>query len=247
MHPLDDIILPPVIDDDLADIPEIALLGGQEGGVPPMGIHEWILEDTENIRWKEGVQAYLASITFADAMLGHLLDALEQSGRAENTIIVLWSDQGWHLGEKSRWRKTTLWRETTRVPFIVVAPGVTQPGSRSATTVSLMDLYPTLVELAGMDVPDHVEGVSLVPILKNPSTPSERRAVSTNGFKNHAVSGEQYRYLRYSDGSEELYDILSDPHEWKNLAADPAMAATKAELAEWLPTHNEPDVGKNRE
>jgi len=247
MHPLDDIILPPVIDDDLADIPEIAFRGGQEGGVPPMGIHDWILEDTENIRWKEGVQAYLASISFADAMLGHLLDALEQSGRAENTIIVLWSDHGWHLGEKSRWRKATLWRESTRVPFIVVAPGVTQPGSRSATTVSLMDLYPTLVELAGMDVPDHVEGVSLVPILRNSSTPSERRAVSTNGFKNHAVSGERYRYLRYSDGSEELYDILLDPHEWKNLAADPAMAATKAELAEWLPTHNEPDVGKNRD
>ena len=110
-----------------------------------------------------------------------------------------------------------------------------------------MDLYPTLVELAGMDVPDHAEGVSLVPILKNPLTPSERRAVSTHGFASHAVSGEQYRYLRYSDGSEELYDILSDPHEWKNLAADPAMAATKAELAEWLPTHNEPDVGRNRD
>ncbi len=147
----------------------------------------------------------------------------------------------------SDWRKATLWRESTRVPLIVVAPGVTHPGSRSATTVSLMDLYPTLVELAGMDVPDHVEGVSLVPILRNPSTPSERRAVSTNGFENHAVSGEQYRYLRYSDGSEELYDILSDSHEWKNLAADPAMAAIKAELAEWLPTHNEPDVGRTRD
>jgi arylsulfatase A-like enzyme len=247
MHPLEDIVLPPVDEHDLDDIPEYPLQGGFTGDLPPRGLHQWIVEDAEKDRWRQGVQAYLASISFADAMLGHLLDALEQSGRAKNTIIVLWSDHGWHLGEKARWRKETLWRESTRVPVIVVAPGVTLAGSRSATPVSLMDLYPTIVELADMKVPPHVEGTSLVPILKDPATSSGRAVVSTHGFGNHAVSGDQYRYIRYSDGSEELYDINSDPHEWKNLAGDPAHATTKERLAQWLPKHDEPSVGENRE
>ena len=247
MHPLEDIVLPDVIEDDLDDIPEFPLQDGYESDLPPRGIRDWIVEDTENIRWKQGVQAYLASISFADAMLGHLLDALEQSGRASSTIIVLWSDHGWHLGEKARWRKQTLWRESTRVPLIVVAPGVTKAGSRTNTPVSLMDLYPTIVELAGMEVPAHVEGTTLLPILKDPAIPSGRAVVSTHGFRNHAVSGDRYRYIRYSDGSEELYDIESDPNEWRNLASDPSHRAGKEELAQWLPKHDEPGVGDNRQ
>ena len=176
-------------------------------------------------------------------MLGQLLDTLEQSGRAYNTIIILWSDHGWHLGEKARWRKHTLWRDSTHVPLIVVAPGVTQPGSRSDVPVSLMDLYPTLTELAGLETPTHVEGDSLVPLLKNPRAPWERDAVVTTfGYRNHAVTGHRYRYITYSDGSEELYDIQTDPNEWTNRADDPALEHVKAELAAWLPEHNEPDA-----
>ena len=153
---------------------------------------------------------------------------------------MLWSDHGFHLGEKGRWRKTTLWRESTRVPLIVVAPGVTQPGTKTDSVVSLLDLYRTLVELAGLDMPAHPEGVSLVPLLEDPDVAWDHAAISTNAFGGHAVSTDQYRYIRYSDGSEELYDIASDPHEWRNLAGDPAFANVKTDVAEWLPTHDEP-------
>ena len=240
MHPLEDIVLPTVLDNDLDDIPELPLAGGRRGNFAPMVIHDWIVADETHGRWREGVRAYLASISFADAMLGHLLDALEQSGRASNTIIMLWSDHGWHLGEKARWRKQTLWRESTRVPLIVVAPGVTQAGSVSAATVSLMDLYPTLIELAGLDMPAHPEGISLVPLLEDPTTDWNHAAISTNGFRNHAVSTDRYRYIRYSDGTEELYDVAADPNEWHNLAGDPALASAQEELAGWLPKHDEP-------
>lgn len=239
LYPLDTVELPPVLENDLDDISEIARRQGTNFG-SPMEVHQWALEAGV---WKDGVQAYLASISFADAMLGHVLDALEQSGRAAETIIVMWSDHGFHLGEKARWRKQTLWRESTRVPLIVVAPGVTQPGSRSNAPVSLLDLYSTLTELAGLPTPNHVEGLSLLPLLEDPAAILERAGVVTTfGYRNHAVSSERYRYIVYSDGSEELYDLESDPHEWTNRAADPALSAVKAELMDWLPRHNEPDA-----
>ncbi len=247
MHPLEEIMLPEILENDLDDIPEAPQSGARDANLSPMGIHDWVIGDETGDRWRQGVQAYLASISFADAMVGHVLDALDQSGRADNTIIVLWSDHGWHLGEKARWRKQTLWRESTRVPLIVVAPGVTQAGSETAETVSLMDLYPTLVELAGLEMPAHLEGISLVPLLENPARAWDRPAVSTNGFRNHAVSTNRYRYLRYADGSEELYDLQTDPNEWHNLAGDPQFSSVQAELAEWLPEHDEPvDISANR-
>ncbi len=240
LHPLDDIRLPATIENDVDDISEIAQVQGRTGDMWPMELHKWVLEAGA---WKEGVRAYLASISFADEMLGQLLVTLEQSGRANNTIIVLWSDHGWHLGEKARWRKHTLWHDSTHVPLIVVAPGITQPGSRSDVPVSLMDLYPTLTELAGLETPGHVEGDSLVRLLKDPQAPWERDAVVTTfGYRNHAVTGNRYRYITYSDGSEELYDIQTDPNEWTNRADDPALEHVKAELAAWLPEHNEPDA-----
>ncbi len=239
-HPLADIDLPPTLEGDLDDISEIAQLQGTGGNMPAVGFHEWALEAG---KWEEAVQAYLASISFADAMLGRVLDALDQSGRADETIIVLWSDHGWHLGEKGRWRKMTLWRESTRVPLIIVAPGLTQAASRSAVPVSLMDLYPTLTELAGLETPAHVEGESLVPLLRDPQASLAREAVvTTAGYRNHAVTSDRYRYIVYADGSEELYDIETDPNEWRNRADDPALSQVKARLAEWLPGHDEPDA-----
>jgi len=243
LFPVDEIELPRVIDNDLDDIPEIAVKqGGITANMPPMGLHKWVLEVGV---WKEGVRAYLASVAFADAMLGRLLDALDQSGRAEQTIIVLWSDHGWHLGEKERWRKQTLWSESTRVPLIIVAPGVSHAGTSTNAPVSLMDLYPTLIELAGLDTPHPLEGVSLVPLLKQPDAPWNRAVISTNGFRNHAVTNERYRYIRYSDGSEELYDLASDPNEWTNLAGLPALSTVQRELATWLPQHDEPNAAVN--
>ena len=229
MHPLDQIELPATNPNDLDDVP------GAERNARDQAAHQWVLE-TDN--WKQGVQAYLASISFADAMAGKLLDALEASGRADKTIVVLFSDHGWHLGEKGQWRKQSLWEESTRVPLIVVAPGVTTAGSRSAEPVSLLDLYPTLAELSGLDAPDHLQGHSLLPLLKKPDAEWPHVAVTTYNFNNHAVRTRHHRYIRYSDGGEELYDHREDPQEWHNLASSPDQDALKKRLAALLPKVN---------
>ncbi len=243
LYPLEEIQLPPAIADDLDDVSEAAKSRrGPPGRISPYDLHKWVLEDETMNRWREGVQAYLASISFADSMLGLILDAIEQSGRSGNTIIVLWSDHGFHLGEKRRWRKGSLWGESHRIPFIIAAPSTTIPGSVSNSPVTTLDIYSTLAELAEMEVPSHVQGTSLVPILKDPSKLPNRAVVSTSAFKTHVVSGERFRYLVYPDGSEELYDIEADPHEWRNLASDPAYAEHKTKLSQWLPKQNAPQV-----
>ena len=244
LYPLEEIQLPPVIADDLDDVSEAAKSGKRPPSrISPYDLHKWVLEDETMNRWREGVQAYLASISFSDTMLGLVLDALEQSGRSDNTIIVLWSDHGFHLGEKGRWRKASLWSESHRIPFIIAAPGITTPGSVSNSPVSTLDIYSTLAELTEMEAPTHVQGTSLVPILKDPSKRPNRAAVSTSAFKTHVVSGQRFRYLVYPDGSEELYDIEADPHEWRNLASDPAYAEYKTKLSHWLPKQNAPQIG----
>jgi arylsulfatase A-like enzyme len=175
--------------------------------------------------------------------------ALDRSGRADRTIVVLWGDHGFHLGEKARWRKMTLWEESTRVPLVVVAPGLTTPGSTSAEAVSLMDIYPTLTDLAGLATPSHIEGQSLEPLLRDPAAVRDEPAVTTYGYGNHAVRDERYRYIRYRDGSEELYDHASDPNEWTNLAGDHGYDQVKSSLARWLPAVNvesPPPPGRGR-
>ncbi len=239
-HPLSEIVLPPTLDNDLEDVPAIAHRVRNLDGVEN---HKWVLEAG---RWKEGVQAYLASTSFADAMVGQLLHALDRSGRAEDTIIVLWSDHGFHLGEKQRWRKWTLWQRTTHVPLIVIAPGVTSPGSRTNKPVSLLDVYPTLTELAGVATPQHVEGTSLVPLIRNPDASWDHAALTNNGYREHSVRGERYRYTRHADDSEELYDVQSDPNEWHNLAGDPELTSVKQRLSRWLPEVNAPSVTPGR-
>ncbi|QXD26167.1 sulfatase [Opitutia bacterium ISCC 51] len=247
LYPLESIQLPEVLEGDLDDVSPVATSrGGPAGRTSSFALHDWVLEDKSLKRWKEGVQGYLASISFADTMLGLILDALDESGRADDTIIVLWSDHGFHLGEKGRWRKGSLWGESHRVPFIVVAPGVTTPGSTSHSPVSTMDLYATLTELTGLKAPDHVQGTSLVPLLKDPNKRPDRAVVSSSAFRTHVVSGERFRYLSYPDGSEEFYDIENDPHEWHNLASDSGYAGHKTRLAKWLPKKNAPQIGGAR-
>ena len=242
MHPLEDMILPVVPENDLDDLPDLPLnseVFERKAFLPPREIHQWTIDAN---KWSEGVQAYLASTSFADAMVGRVIEALDQSGRADNTIIILWSDHGWHLGEKHRWRKTTLWEESTRVPFIVVAPGVTTPGTRSSRTVSLIDIFPTVAELVRLQPPSYLEGSSLVPLLRNPDAIWDKPAISTLGFGNHAVRTEDFRYIRYSDGSEELYDHKLDPNEWINLANDSSYIDVIDELSEMIPELNTPDI-----
>ena len=233
-YPLDKIVRPKVKDDDLSDVPAV---GRQIA--KPNGDHRKILASDN---WEKAVQGYLASITFADACVVRLLDALDKSDYGRNTIIVMWGDHGWHLGEKQHWRKFALWEEATRVPLMIVAPGHTKPGQRCSRTVSLMDVYPTLVELCGLSPKRELEGTSLVPLLDDPMRTWDRPAVTTHGRNNHAVRSERWRYIRYHDGTEELYDHNRDPMEWTNLADRTEHAAVKKKLAAWLPKTNAPDA-----
>ena len=186
------------------------------------------------------VRAYTACIRHADALIGRLLDALDAGAYAQNTIVVFWSDHGYHFGEKHHFAKNTLWERSSRVPLAIVAPGVTRPQTVSTRPVSLLNLYPTLLDLCGLPPRAALEGVSLRPLLEDPKREWARPAVMTFGRGNHAVRSERYRYIRYADGSEELYDHARDPGEWTNLAADPAYAAVIERHARLLPDGNAP-------
>ncbi|MDQ3439205.1 MAG: sulfatase [Planctomycetota bacterium] len=233
--PLESIQLPPVIENDLADVPPAGVKMAK-----PNGDHARMLETG---RWKEAVRGYLAAIAYTDMNVGRLLDALDASPHKDNTIIVFWGDHGWHLGEKQHWRKFALWEEATRVPLIWVAPGLTTPDAPCERSVDLMSIYPTLMDLCGLPTPAHVEGKSIRPLLKDSKSAWDTPSVTTFLFNNHAVRDDGWRYIRYADGSEELYDHAADPLEHTNLAAKPEHAARKQELAKSIPTKNAPDVG----
>lgn len=234
--PLDTIQLPPGYrEDDLADLPP----SGKRRG--PNRYFEHIRSQGQ---WKQGIQGYLASIYFADAMLGRVLDALENGPHAGNTIVALWSDHGWHLGEKEHWQKFTGWRAATRVPLILCVPKGcseslpegTRAGVRSDQPVSLLSLFPTLCELAG--VPEHIgnDGPSLVPLLEEEASNWPHVSLTFLGERGSlAVSGRRWRYIHYKNGDEELYDIAEDPYEWVNRAGDPAAAEKKEELKAFVP------------
>jgi len=238
LFPLETIQLPPYRRDDLADIPAAGVKMAKPGGD-----HAQFVRDGN---WKNAIQSYLAAIAYTDMNVGRLLDALEKSPDRDNTIVVFWGDHGWSFGEKDHWRKFALWEEPTRAPFIVVAPGVTTPGGTCTRPIDAMCMYPTLCELAGLPIPKHVEGTSILPLLRDPQATWGRPAISTHGYKNHTVRSERWRYIRYADGSEELYDEQADPYEWTNLAGKPELAATKAELAKWLPAHDAPHRGAGK-
>lgn len=199
--------LPLVKEDDLNDVAE----------KKPMPTKEYLTIKKYG-KEKEALQAYLASINYADACIGHLLDALDKSKYRDNTIVVLWGDHGWHLGEKLRYKKFTLWDRAIRTSLLIKVPGMTPAGSRSGRTVSLLDLYPTLIDLCGLPPNEKNEGNSIVPLLKNPTTEWLHPALTQMGKDRNSLRNERWRYLRYEDGGEELYDHQNDPNEWTNLA-----------------------------
>lgn len=225
LYPLDEILLPRVGENDLDDLPAegLAFAKARRGDLETI---------QKSDKWKHAVRAYLASITCADALLGRVLDALDKSPHSKNTIVVLWSDHGWHLGEKKHWHKSTLWEEATRVPFIISAPGL--PPGLCDHPVSLLDIYPTLIDLAGLSELNSHDGVSLKPLLQDPTTQWNRPAVIEYQRGNAAVRSSRYRYIRYRSGSEELYDHKTDPNEWRNLKASPDHLAVKKEHAGWI-------------
>ena len=184
----------------------------------------------------------MASISFTDACLGRVLDAFDKCPYKDNTILVLWADHGWHLGEKLHWRKFTLWEEATRNPLMFVVPGLTKPGGRCSRPVNLLDIYPTLVALCGLKPNKALEGVSLVGLLKDPDAKWDRPTLTTFGRGNHSIRSEHWRYTRYRDNTDELYDHRKDPWEWTNLAGEPKYDAIKAEHAKWMPTVNAADI-----
>jgi arylsulfatase A-like enzyme len=234
LFPLETIQLPPHREDDLADVPP--------AGVKMAGPDRDHADIVKSGRWKEAVQAYLATIAFFDAQLGRLLDGWEKSPQRDNTVICLWSDHGWSLGEKSHWRKFALWEEPTRTVFIWKAPGVTPAGIACDRPVDYASVYPTLCSLTGLPKPAHLEGHDITPLLKNPKAAWEHPALTTWGLKNHAIRTEGWRYIRYADGSEELYNEQTDPLEYTNLAKDPKYSGTKQELSKWLPKTDAKDL-----
>jgi arylsulfatase A-like enzyme len=189
-------------------------------------------------QWNRGIHAYLASVRFADAQLGRVMEALHNSDIARDTIVVLSSDHGWHFGSKQTWRKFSLWEESTRTPLMICAPGVTTPGTRCDEMVSLLDIYPTLVELAGLSVPPNLDGQSLVPQLVNPAAVRTDPVMTTRSPEKHSLRFRRWRLSRYEEGAMELYDHNADPNEWTNLAGDPDYADMIDELSVHFPTES---------
>jgi arylsulfatase A-like enzyme len=226
-----EIDLPAFKKDDLDDVPAIVKELIVSRHSPD---HDWFVK-TDN--WRLAVQSYLACIRFTDEQVGRLLDALDASPHGKNTIVVLYSDHGFCLGEKDHWAKQALWERATRVPFIISAPGHTA-GAPCHRPTELLSIYPTLIELCGLEKRDDLDGTSIAPLLKDPKSAWERPAITTHGKNNHAARTERYRYIRYRDGSEELYDHKTDPNEWTNLAGDESLTALKKDLARWFPASN---------
>ena len=233
--PLEKIELPPGYrKDDLDDLPP----AGQERGP-----NRYFSHIQKHGQWKQGIQGYLASIYFADTMLGRVLDALECGPNKDNTIVVLWSDHGWHLGEKEHWQKFTGWRVCTRVPLMLRAPKGTPGlphGTVAGTTcnapVNLLSLFPTLTDLSGLPSKETNDGPSLLPLLQDPDSDWPHVSITYLGRPgNFGLSGQRFRYIAYDNGDEELYDIETDRYEWNNLAVKPQFAEKIAELKSHVP------------
>ena len=231
--------LPPRRADDWNDLPR--------GAQMLMGRTKWFWTGMTKLdrrlpgSFERFVQAYAACCSFADAQLGRVLDALDASPRRDRTIVVLWSDHGFHLGEKDHIEKFALWEKSNHVPFIVVAPGVTGEGVRCVRPVDLSVIYPTLLELCGLPE-EKCDGRSAVPLLRDADSEWKHPAVMTYGRGNHAVRSERWRYIRYADGSEELYDHEVDPHEWLNLASRAEYKQVKMSHRSWLPSKEAGEV-----
>ena len=242
MFPLEFVQLPKVLDKDLDDVGERARELASRAG----NYHSHVVEAGE---WKKAVQGYLASIAYADAMLGKLLDALESSAYAQNTVVVLWSDHGWQLGEKEHWRKFAMWENVLKSVLMIKVPegcaGLPEGskiGQRCDRITSLVDLYPTLIDLCGLPSKEGLDGRSLVPLLRNPEKNWDYPAISTYDFSEFSIRTKNWRYTRYIDDSEELYDHSRDPEEWTNLAKNPQHKNVIERLSQYIPDNPAPVI-----
>lgn len=232
-HSIDGIEMPPYQNGDLDDVPDIAR--DKINDLPMMPSTQWAIETGY---WDDIVQAYLACVSFVDHQIGTVVNALEQSQYADNTIVVLWSDHGYRLGEKETFAKHCLWQEATNAPLIFSGPGIPE-GKVIGESVEMLSIYPTLLELCTLDPYPRNEGISLVPLMGNKTAPDKVfSATTTFGMNNHTVKTKNFRYIRYEDGSEELYDHDLDPNEWNNLAESPDYVSQKNRLIKLLPEKN---------
>ena len=227
MHPAESVSVPEIRPDDLDDLPAAAI-----GLVDKAGMLERLVDEGLH---RQAVQGYLAAISFADDMVGRILDELAASPYADETAVVLWSDHGYHLGEKMHLRKFTLWERATRVPLLVRAPGVTRPGTTFDRPVSLVDVAPTVIDICGATQREGHDGRSLLPLIESPELADGRPPVTTWLAGNHAVRHGDWRYIRYADGATELYDHRADPGEFTNLAGNSAVRSVIDELDGFLP------------
>ena len=242
LYPLDKLKPVDIVRDDLKDIV------GKKGDPIFRPDPRFKAADKANLHL-EAQQAYLANISYVDYCLGVVFDALAKSKYADNTIIMLWGDHGWHLSEKMKYGKTDLWEESCRVPLLVSVPGITKPDFKCEGVVNLLDMYPTLVELCGLPPNAENEGRSFAPLLKNPSMEWNVPTLTTYQYKNHSLTDGRYRYTWYggkADGAEELYDHSVDPLEHTNLAANPESQEIIALFKKYLPTHDEPNAPRNK-
>jgi arylsulfatase A-like enzyme len=209
--------MPPYLPDDLADVPPVAL---KINDLPMMPTTEWAIESGE---WPNIVQAYLACVSFVDHQVGRMLEALEKSEYADNTVIVLWSDHGYRLGEKGTFAKHALWEPATNAPLMFAGPGIPY-GKTIDSPAEMLSIYPTLLDLCGLPPYEKNEGKNLVATMKGVEDTSEHFAITTFGMNNHGVRTNNYRYIQYEDGLGELYNHDKDPEEWYNLFDDPEYA-----------------------
>lgn len=233
--------LPDVNQQDLIDISQYAIKMTHLKYItdPPHPYHEWMLEHNQ---WRNFVRSYLASISFVDQQIGRIMDAYENSSFKDNTYIVLFGDNGFHLGEKEAWAKQTLWEESTRVPMIIVGPGI-PAGKVCKKPVQLMDIYPTLLELTEHAADPKHEGHSFATLLSDTEADWPYMALSCFGPGNFTIRSERYRYIHYNDGSEEFYDHSNDPNEWNNQISKPELAVIINKHRAVLPEMSHPVIG----
>lgn len=231
LYPLDSIKTMPYRADDLDDVPPVAL---KINDLPMMPTTDWAIESGE---WPKAIQAYLACISFVDYEIGRLLDVLDESEYADNTVIVLWSDHGYRLGEKSTFAKHALWDVATKAPLLFAGPGLPQ-GEIIDQPAEMLAIYPTLLDLCGLPAYAKNEGRSLVPLMQGKREESPHLAITTFGMNNHAVKTDRFRYIRYEDGGEEFYDHDDDPNEFTNQAGNPAYRKDVDRLKGHLPDEN---------
>ena len=233
MFPLESIQKPAIKDDDLADLPWAARSNAKLNDD-----YKYRSQDT----WEGWIRAYLACNAYTDENVGRVIDALNNSKYKSNTVVVLWSDHGYHFGEKRSHRKFSLWEESTRVPFIIVDSENEANGKACSAPVSLIDIFPTLLNRAGIEKPGYADGFDLAGLLAQPTATKDKPALSTWGRGNYSLRSSRWRYTIYFDGSEELYDHDADPQEWDNLANLKEYDAVKYSLKQYLPASEAPLV-----